>query len=129
MKDTGIYVNATPPALAAHGYAVHDGVATTPIDWDMSWAGGAGAIYSTVNDLFRWTEALHGGRVVNADSLKAMTTPNPLPAEIESINYGFGLVGVRFPRACRPSGTMADCKAGPAISSGCRGRRSPDRAG
>ena len=35
------------------------------LDWDMSWAGGAGALYSTVGDLFRWNEALFGGRVVN----------------------------------------------------------------
>jgi hypothetical protein len=62
----------------------------------MSWAGGAGAIYSTVGDLFRWTEALHAGRVVNAESLKAMTTPNPLPPDVEGINYGFGLVASDF---------------------------------
>ena len=92
MKDTGIYVNATPPPGAALGYAVNDGKATPALDWDMSWAGGAGAIYSTVGDLFRWTEALHGGRVVNAESLKAMTTPNPLPAGVDGLNYGFGLV-------------------------------------
>ncbi len=92
MKDTGIYINATPPPGAALGYAVHNGVATVAVDWDMSWAGGAGAIYSTVGDLFHWTEALHGGRVVNADSLKAMTTPNPLPAGVDGLNYGFGLV-------------------------------------
>jgi CubicO group peptidase (beta-lactamase class C family) len=91
MKDTGIYVNATPPAGAAHGYAVEKGQANSPIDWDMSWAGGAGAIYSTVGDLCRWTEALHGGRVVNAQSLKAMTTPSPPPGS-EGLNYGFGLV-------------------------------------
>jgi CubicO group peptidase (beta-lactamase class C family) len=92
MKDTGIYVNATPPPGAARGYAVNDAAATLALDWDMSWAGGAGAIYATVGDLFRWTEALHGGRVVNAESLKAMTTPNPLPAGVDGLNYGFGLV-------------------------------------
>jgi hypothetical protein len=57
----------------------------------MSWAGGAGAIYSTVGDLCRWTEALHSGHVVNADSLKAMTTPSPPPGS-EGLNYAFGLV-------------------------------------
>ncbi|HEY3899704.1 MAG TPA: serine hydrolase [Chthoniobacter sp.] len=93
MKDTGIYVNATPPAGAALGYAVNEGESATPaLDWDMSWAGGAGAIYSTVGDLFRWTEALHAGRVVNAESLKAMTSPNPLPGSSDGLNYGFGLV-------------------------------------
>ncbi|MDR3404196.1 MAG: serine hydrolase [Chthoniobacter sp.] len=92
MKDTGIYVNATPPAGAALGYDVEKGKASRALDWDMSWAGGAGAIYSTVGDLFRWTEALHGGRVVNSDSFKAMTTPPSPPPGRDSSNYGFGLV-------------------------------------
>lgn len=92
MKDTGIYVNANPPAGAAKGYAVANDKSTPALDWDMSWAGGAGAIYSTVGDLFRWTEALHAGRVVNAASLKEMTTPYPLPPDVDPSSYGFGLV-------------------------------------
>ncbi|EDY17746.1 beta-lactamase [Chthoniobacter flavus Ellin428] len=92
MKDTGIYVNANSPAGAAKGYAVAGGKATLALDWDMSWAGGAGAIYSTVGDLFHWTETLHAGRVVNAESLKVMTTPYPLPPEVDPSHYGFGLV-------------------------------------
>lgn len=92
MKDTGIYVNANPPPGAAKGYAVAGDKAAPALDWDMSWAGGAGAIYSTVGDLFRWTEALHAGRVVNAESLKAMTTLYPLPPEVDPSSYGFGLV-------------------------------------
>jgi CubicO group peptidase (beta-lactamase class C family) len=92
LKDTGIYVNATPPENAATGYSVIKGKATVALDWDMSWAGGAGAIYSTVGDLFRWTEALHAGRVVNVESLKAMTTPPPPRPGEDSNQYGFGLV-------------------------------------
>lgn len=92
MKDTGVYVNASPPPGIARGYAVENGKTTPALDWDMSRAGGAGAIYSTVGDLLRWTEALHGGRVVNAASLKAMTTPHPLPAGADGMNYGYGLV-------------------------------------
>lgn len=92
MKGTGIFVNATPPAGAALGYALHEEQVLPALDWEMSWAGGAGALYSTVGDLFRWTEALHAGRVVNADSLKAMTTPNPLPPGVDGLRYGFGLV-------------------------------------
>jgi CubicO group peptidase (beta-lactamase class C family) len=91
LKDTGTFVNATPPAGIALGYAFEQGKARPALDWDMSWAGGAGALYSTVGDLFRWTEALHGGRVINAASLKAMTTPNPLPPSVDGLNYGFGL--------------------------------------
>ncbi|HSI10959.1 MAG TPA: serine hydrolase, partial [Chthoniobacter sp.] len=92
LKDTGVYVNATPPANAAIGYSVIKDKAVVALDWDMSWAGGAGAIYSTVGDLCRWTEALHAGRVVNAESLKMMTTPPPPAPGQDSSQYGFGLV-------------------------------------
>lgn len=92
LKDTGIFVNANPPANAATGYSVNKDKATVALDWDMSWAGGAGAIYSTVGDLCRWTEALHAGKVLNAASLKAMTTPPPPSPGQDSSEYGFGLV-------------------------------------
>ena len=92
LKDTGIYVNSTPPSGMATGYSFTDGKLAPALDWDMSWAGGAGALYSTVGDLFRWNEALFGGRVVNADSFKAATTPVELPANVDGMKYGYGLV-------------------------------------
>jgi CubicO group peptidase (beta-lactamase class C family) len=58
----------------------------------MSWAGGAGALYSTVGDLFRWNEALFNGHVVNEASFKAATTPVEFPEEVDHMNYGFGLM-------------------------------------
>ncbi len=92
MKDTGIFVNATPPPGMAKGYSFADGKLAPALDWDMSWAGGAGALYSTVGDLFRWNEALYGGRVLSPASLKAQTTPVKLPAGVDGMNYGYGLV-------------------------------------
>jgi hypothetical protein len=73
----------------------------------MSWAGGAGALYSTVGDLFRWNEALFGGRVVSEASFKAMTTPVELPAKLDgmAMKYGYGLM-------------MYDIKRLPAIGHG-----------
>lgn len=91
MKDTGIFENATPPAGMAHGYSVTDGKAAPALDWDMSWAGGAGALYSTVGDLFRWNEALFGGKVLKAESFAKMTTPAALPPGAD-MSYGYGLV-------------------------------------
>ena len=58
----------------------------------MTWAGGAGALYSTVGDLFRWNEALFDGRVVNEASLKAATTPVELPPTVDGMKYGYGLM-------------------------------------
>jgi CubicO group peptidase (beta-lactamase class C family) len=94
MRDTGIYVNASPPPGMAVGYSFKDEKFEPALDWDMSWAGGAGALYSTVGDLFRWNEALFGGRVVNETSFKAMTTPVVLPANVDgmTMKYGYGLM-------------------------------------
>lgn len=92
MKDTGVYQNATPPPGMASGYSVADGKTAAALDWDMSWAGGAGSLYSTVGDLFRWNEALFGGKILREASFKAMTTPVKLPENVDGMNYGFGLL-------------------------------------
>jgi hypothetical protein len=76
----------------ATGYSLADKNLKPAIDWDMSWAGGAGALYSTVGDLFRWNEALFGGRVLNAESFKAATTPVELPKNVDGMKYGYGLL-------------------------------------
>jgi CubicO group peptidase (beta-lactamase class C family) len=91
MRDTGIYVNANPPPGAARGYSVAEGKATPALDWDMSWAGGAGALYSTVGDLFRWNEALFGGKVLKPETLTKMTTLAKLPPDAD-MTYGYGVV-------------------------------------
>ncbi len=38
----------------------------------VPWA--AGSMYSTTGDLLKWEQALFGGKVLNAESLKRMTT-------------------------------------------------------
>jgi CubicO group peptidase (beta-lactamase class C family) len=45
---------------------------------------GAGALYSTTEDLLRWNLALYGGKLLSAASVKKMTTPF-------KNNYGFGI--------------------------------------
>jgi len=70
------------------------------LNWNMSWAGGAGALYSTVEDLDRWNEGVFNGRVLDAASLKAAFTPVKMPFwertafaiafNERGIGYGFG---------------------------------------
>lgn len=91
MRDTGVFVNSNPPSGAAVGYSMAEGKATPALDWDMSWAGGAGAMYSTVGDLFRWNEALFGGRVLKPETLTKMTTAAKLPPDAD-MSYGYGVV-------------------------------------
>jgi hypothetical protein len=42
---------------------------------DLSSLAGAGNLYSSAGDLIRWTEALHGGKVLSPASLAEMLTP------------------------------------------------------
>lgn len=98
MKNTGVFVNSDPPSDCASGYAVSEGDAGLALDWDMSWAGGAGALYSTVGDLYRWNEALFSGKVVSEDSLKKAITPYQLPEGVDGMNYGYGLFVSEFKR-------------------------------
>jgi CubicO group peptidase (beta-lactamase class C family) len=95
MTDTGIYVNASPPDGMAVGYSfdeTKEKKLEPALDWDMSWAGGAGALYSTVGDLYRWSEAYFGGRVVKEELFKAATTPIELPPNVDGMKYGYGLL-------------------------------------
>lgn len=92
MQATGIYDNAAPPANIAKGYEVKEGKSTPALDWDMSWAGGAGALYSTLDDLFRWNEALYDGRVLQSSSLKTMLTPVSLGEKVDGMVYGCGVL-------------------------------------
>lgn len=46
---------------------------------------GAGSIYSTVEDLHRWTQGLFGGKLLSAASVAMMTTP------VSPNGYGYGL--------------------------------------
>jgi hypothetical protein len=50
----------------------------------MSIPHGAGALYSTTEDLLRWEQGLFGGKLLSAASLKKMTTPY-------KGDYAFGL--------------------------------------
>ena len=90
MRDTGIFHNDAPPPGAALGYSFADGKLTPALDWDMTWAGGAGALYSTVRDLHRWNEAIFTGQVLSESSLKAALTPVTLPPGAQGMKYGFG---------------------------------------
>jgi CubicO group peptidase (beta-lactamase class C family) len=59
------------------------------ISMDLPYA--AGSLCSSVGDLVAWTRLLHSGKIVNATSFQAMTTPVKLPVP-RPMSYGFGLV-------------------------------------
>lgn len=87
MNDSGYDSNTAIIPHRASGYT-HKGDAFENAGYiDMSIPLSAGALYSTTHDLLRWEQALFGGKVVSAASLKKMTTPF-------QHNYAMGL-GVR----------------------------------
>jgi CubicO group peptidase (beta-lactamase class C family) len=75
MADTGVHRSDLDLASEALGYSYTSGATELAVDWDMSWTGGAGALYSTVLDLHRWNEAVFGGEALSAESLEAALTP------------------------------------------------------
>lgn len=75
MNDTGYDWNATilPSRAAGYELGAH-GLEHAPYI-DMHVPGGAGALYSTTEDLLRWTQGLYGGKVLSASSFDEMTKP------------------------------------------------------
>jgi len=56
---------------------------------DMSGPHSAGALYSTVEDLFLWDQALYSGKLLKANTLKQSFTPTKLSSGREAA-YGMG---------------------------------------
>ena len=71
LNNTGIYETNKLLDNEAYGYSYENGTLIKAVNWDMSWAGGAGAIYSTVKDLYTWDEAVFNCKVLSAESLNA----------------------------------------------------------
>lgn len=68
----------------ATGYSLSKGKIANSAFLDMTQPYSAGSLYSTVEDLFLWYEALYSGKVLSTKSFEAMTTP-------VKNNYAYGL--------------------------------------
>jgi len=92
MTNTGIHTPALRLEKEAKGYAKENSQYKPALNWDMSWAGGAGAIYSTVEDLNTWNDAVFSGKVINEKSMKEAFTPVLLNdgKKPDNANYGYG---------------------------------------
>ena len=88
MTNTGYGGDPKWAARQVKGYTV-EGDKVVPMKiLSMTQPHAAGALVSTVDDLFRWNRALHEGRVLNSDSYRAMITPVGAAAPSK---YGFGI--------------------------------------
>ena len=96
MKNTGIHKSKPILENEAYGYAyTYNGEFEKAINWDMSRAGGAGALYSTAYDLYLWNEAIFNGKALNEESIKSAFNPvvlNDGKKADELGWYGYGWV-------------------------------------
>jgi CubicO group peptidase (beta-lactamase class C family) len=92
MKNSG-YDRATDILKErASGYRIKNGGLANADFIDMTIPYTAGGIYSTVEDMYRWNEALaQDGKLLSADSLKQMFTEYP-EATYQGQHYGYGVV-------------------------------------
>lgn len=94
MKDTGIHHWSDILANESQGYSFAGDKLQKAENWDMSRAGGAGALYSTVGDLYRWNEAVFNGKVLTEPSLKAaftaVLTEQDDKSKPKEDGYGYG---------------------------------------
>lgn len=82
-------VRSLIPGMVA-GYARRDGAVLPMAFLDMSQPHAAGALVSTLDDLWRWNRALHGGRVLSAQHYREMTTAHG-KARHGEYGYGYGI--------------------------------------
>jgi CubicO group peptidase (beta-lactamase class C family) len=80
---------AVVPGMAAGYSTAPDGQVTRAALLSMTQPHAAGALLSTVDDLWRWNRALHGGRVLGPETYRRMTTPEGEAAG--KARYGFGI--------------------------------------
>ena len=75
MTHSGLDTDALLLPKRAQGYEPGNGGLIPARTESMSIPWAAGSMYSTTGDLLKWEQGLFGGKVLSADSLKAMTTP------------------------------------------------------
>jgi CubicO group peptidase (beta-lactamase class C family) len=84
MKDSGYDSNSAVIPHRASGYVLVNNQLENAGFVHMTVPQGAGALYSTTEDLLKWERGLFGGKILRAASLEKMTTPF-------KDNYAFGL--------------------------------------
>jgi tetratricopeptide (TPR) repeat protein len=86
MKNSGYDHYGTILSKRASGYVKTPAGYENAAYLDMTIPYAAGSIYSTVEDLFLWDQALYGEKILSAASKELMFKPN-----LENYGYGFGI--------------------------------------
>ena len=91
MTSSGYDMAAKVLSQRASGYTIHDGHISNSDFIDMSIPFAAGGIYSTVEDMYRWNEALANGKLLSPPSVDQMFAVYP-ETLLEGMHYGYGVV-------------------------------------
>jgi hypothetical protein len=110
MRNTGVYSTRLKLTNEAFGYEKANDTYKRALNWNMDWAGGAGSLYSTTEDLYKWNEAMFNNKVLKPESMKAAFTPvvlnnGSMPPGIQ-YGYGWGLNEYRGVSAIAHSGGL-----------------------
>jgi CubicO group peptidase (beta-lactamase class C family) len=110
MHNTGVYSTRIKLTNEALGYEKANDAYKRALNWNMDWAGGAGSLYSTTEDLYKWNEAMFKNKVLKPESMKAAFTPvvlnsGSMPPGIQ-YGYGWGLNEYRGVSAIAHSGGL-----------------------
>ncbi|MEV0419785.1 serine hydrolase domain-containing protein [Streptosporangium canum] len=102
LRDTSFPRTPLIPGPHSKAYESFYGYIDPPRDYsvyDMSWAGTAGAVVSTMDDLNRFYRALLGGRLLGPAQLAQMRTTVPVTDGQGNVvmNYGLGLYAQDLP--------------------------------
>jgi CubicO group peptidase (beta-lactamase class C family) len=84
MTNSGYDRNSRVIKQRAAGYSHQGDEVVNSAYMDMTIPHGGGALYSTVEDLYLWEQALFGGKLLQSKSLEAMTT-------VVKNDYAYGL--------------------------------------
>jgi CubicO group peptidase (beta-lactamase class C family) len=89
MRNTGVIDDNEVLNNKAYGYIKKDSSLKTAPYYNATGVYSAGAIYSTVEDLFKWQQSLQSNSILTEKSLNKMLEPN-----FSRYGYGFGILKV-----------------------------------
>lgn len=89
MKNTGCDSSRDEISNLAVGYEYENGKFYKKKDADLSFAFGAGEIYSTANDMYNFDKALHTGKLITKKTVEKIFRDNAGISKFGD-NYGYG---------------------------------------
>jgi CubicO group peptidase (beta-lactamase class C family) len=89
MEDSGLDFDPRILKNRAAGYTINGSALENSAHVDASNLFSAAGLFSTVEDLYRWVEALYAGQLISAETLQVMISPQVTPPGADT-DYGYG---------------------------------------